>query len=143
MINEQSINIEKATTQNQFEELFEIRRKVFVQEQKVDESEEYDEFEESSTHFIAYCNANPVGTCRYRKTEKGVKLERFAVLKEYRGKHIGAALLGACVQDNQDQPYVYMHAQEHAVEFYKKYGFITEGELFYECEIPHYKMRLK
>jgi predicted GNAT family N-acyltransferase len=35
---------------------------------------------------------------------------------------------------------IYLHAQTTAIDFYQKYGFQSVGDLFYECEIPHYKM---
>ena len=37
----------------------------------------------------------------------------------------------------------YLHAQVHVTDFYKKFGFIEEGEVFYEADIPHKKMILK
>ena len=83
---------------NILEEAFKIRKKVFVEEQEVDDSEEY-EFEEESTHFIAEINGTYVGTARWRKTDKGVKLERFAVLKEYRSMGVGAALVQTVIQN--------------------------------------------
>jgi predicted GNAT family N-acyltransferase len=125
------------------EKAFEIRRKVFVLEQEVDPAEEYDEYEISSAHFLAFYNGMPAGTCRIRKTEKGIKLERFAVLKEYRKKGIGGALVEASLQHEWilgTDNYVYMHAQEHAIDFYKKYGFKTEGSRFMECDIAHFTM---
>lgn len=35
---------------------------------------------------------------------------------------------------------VYLHAQTTTVRFYEKAGFKVTGELFYEANIPHYKM---
>lgn len=131
------------TTPKQMEQAFEIRRKVFVLEQKVDPNEEYDEYEKECIHLLALNGALPIGTCRIRKTNSGYKLERFAVLKEFRGIGAGAALVNACLNHSWLQPtetYIYMHAQEHAVDFYRKFGFEPKGELFWECEIPHYTM---
>lgn len=126
------------------EKAFEIRRLVFVIEQEVDPAEEYDEFEGISVHFLASIDGVPAGTCRMRPTEKGLKLERFAVLKNFRGKGVGAALVQACLNHEllRNSKHVYMHAQEHALEFYGKYGFEAEGERFWECEIPHFTMVL-
>ncbi len=59
---------------------------VFVVEQEVDAAEEYDEFDDSSVHFLTKMDGSPVGTARWRFTANGVKLERFAVRKEARGK---------------------------------------------------------
>lgn len=118
---------------------FAIRVKVFVEEQGVDASLEY-EYEEESHHFIAYWNGEPAGTARWRTTDKGIKLERFAVLADYRGKKIGAALLEKILQDTGSEPYLYLHAQEQAADFYKRFGFLAEGDPFYEAGIRHYKM---
>lgn len=127
----------------QLEAAFSIRQKVFVEEQMVDPAEEYDEYETTCRHYLVSENGNPIGTCRIRSTEKGYKLERFAVLKEHRGKHAGAALVNACLADEwlqQTGTYVYMHAQEHAIGFYSRFGFKTKGERFMECDIPHFTM---
>jgi hypothetical protein len=64
------------------EDLFEIRRKVFVEEQKVSSEDEFDEFEASAQIiFWLFMMIMPVATARWRATEKGIKLERFAVLR--------------------------------------------------------------
>jgi predicted GNAT family N-acyltransferase len=120
---------------------FSIREKVFVIEQNVDRSEEYDEFEEISTHYLAFHNEQGVATARWRYTDKGVKLERFAVLESFRGKGIGNRVLEAVLDDvkNLDRQ-IYLHAQLHAVPFYEKAGFKAVGEMFEEANIQHYKM---
>jgi predicted GNAT family N-acyltransferase len=122
---------------------FRIREKVFVEEQKVSREEEYDSHEEEAIHFLVYADGIPAGTARWRKTDKGVKLERFAVLPEHRNKGAGMALVNAVLNDvlPLNEP-VYLNAQLSAVGLYKKAGFREEGELFYEANIPHYRMVL-
>ena len=104
-------------TAKDLEQAFEIRRQVFVIEQKVNPEEEYDEFENACTHLLARYNGVPCGTARIRKTANGTKLERFAVLAAYRGKGVGAALVEGCLQRLEKGAYAYMHAQEHALDF--------------------------
>jgi predicted GNAT family N-acyltransferase len=120
---------------------FEIRRKVFVEEQHVSREEEYDQFENSSTHYLVYDDDKPVGTARWRKTDKGIKLERFAVLKESRNAGAGKAILEKVLEDvmKLDEK-IYLHAQITAINFYLKAGFIIEGDEFVEANIRHYKM---
>jgi predicted GNAT family N-acyltransferase len=120
---------------------FAIRQKVFVDEQKVDPELEYDEFEGTSHHYLASIEELPIGTARWRHTEKGIKLERFAVLDEYRDKGIGSALLKDVLADvlEQEKP-VYLHAQVQVVPFYEKFGFKAVGDEFIEADIRHYKM---
>ena len=72
---------------------FSIRRKVFIEEQKIDKKIEMDDASVKSKSFIASINRIYVGTARCRNTETGVKLERFAVLKPYRGLGVGKSLV--------------------------------------------------
>lgn len=135
------IEIQEVVNPTQMLEIFEIRRKVFVVEQCVDPEEEYDEFEKTSTHYLAIYEGIKAGTCRFRTTENGIKLERFAVLKAYRGKGIGAALVKKCLENIDVQShYVYLHAQLHAIPFYEKLGFECTGPQFSEAGIEHFKM---
>ena len=126
---------------------FAIRRTVFVDEQRVDEREEYDEYESRSRHFLAWSDGVPCGTARWRKTSYGIKMERFAVLQAYRGQGVGKALVRA-VLDNvfQQQPEpiesIYLHAQLSAMPLYTRFGFVTVGSQFEEAGIQHYKMVL-
>lgn len=119
----------------------EIRHKVFVEEQLVPEELEYDEFEKESHHYLVLIDNRGAATCRWRKTDRGIKLERFAVLAEYRGKGLGALMVRHLL--NEVLPFrqpVYLHAQEKVVDFYAKFGFIAEGERFEEAGIMHFLM---
>jgi predicted GNAT family N-acyltransferase len=126
------------------EKAFSIREKVFVQEQKVDQREEYDSHEEESQHYLIYDDEIPVGTARWRNTDKGIKLERFAVLPEHRKKGVGISLVRKVLDDVLifNKP-VYLNSQVSAMNLYKRAGFKEEGDLFYEANIPHYKMTYK
>ena len=88
------ILIKKITFENKIEmqKCFEIRKDVFVKEQQCDPKDEY-EFEEESTHYLLSEKNIPLATARYRKTENGIKMERFAVLKSKRGKGYGIKIL--------------------------------------------------
>ena len=146
------INVIHAIRPDELQQVFAIREAVFVQEQQVPADEEYDEFEQTSRHFLAYWTAEgeppqPCGTARWRTTSKGVKLERFAVLAPFRGKGVGKALVSAVLNDvfsRQPEPIeaVYMHAQVTAMPLYAGFGFQAVGPQFDECGIQHYKMVL-
>lgn len=138
------IEIKKYTTADTSlaDKAFEIRRKVFVEEQKVPREEEFDVYETTSTHYLLFINGTPAATARWRFTDKGIKLERFAVLKEYRGRGYGSVLLKTVMIDvkPQQRP-VYLHAQLTAINFYEKEGFVKYGPKFSECDIEHYCMK--
>src|SRR5206468_3905805 len=117
--------------------------KVFVDEQNVPETEEYDEYEQTSRHYLAASDGVPAGVARWRETEKGVKLERFAVLEQFRNKEVGSHILKQVLKDVKaafPDKEVYLHAQLKAIPFYDRHGFRKVGEQFSECDIEHFKM---
>ena len=126
---------------------YSIRYQVFVIGQNVPAEEEIDQYEDVCRHFLAKVDSVPCGAARWRITEKGIKLERFAVLENYRGLGVGTALVQAVLNDIQANPELdgrtyYLHAQLSAMPLYKKFGFRSVGEIFQECDIDHYKMVL-
>ena len=134
-----------ADTEELKKQAFAIREEVFVVEQQVPAEEEFDEFEETSRHFVILDEQGKgIGACRWRKTDKGIKLERFVVKASARGKGIGQALVQAALDDIEVQAgtgnYIYMHAQLPAVTLYERFGFRKKGEEFLECNIRHYLM---
>lgn len=136
----EALLVNKIKNKEELEKAFAVRKKVFVEEQNCPPELEW-ENEEESVHFLAELNGEPCGACRWRKTDKGYKLERFAVLKEFRGKRIGQALVAAALADLPDDAnYIYLNAQIHALPLYARFGFIAEGEQFDEAGIPHMKM---
>lgn len=137
---ENKVEVKKVSDAEELEKVFAIRKIVFVDEQNCPPELEW-EFEDESVHFIALVNDRPAGAARWRKTEKGYKLERFAVLKEFRGYGVGKALVGTLLNDlPADADYIYLHAQVTAAGLYEQFGFVKEGEQFDEAGIQHYKM---
>ena len=118
-----------------------IRTKVFIEEQKVEPELEY-EFEEEGIFFLLYHNETPIATARWRETSKGIKLERFAMLQEYRNQGLGTKLLDAVLEDvipiNKT---IYLHSQVNAISYYKRAGFVEYGEHFFEANIEHVLMK--
>jgi len=140
-----NIEVQKAAFGDEFwPHIKEIRFTVFVEEQKVDEVEEYDEFESECPHFLAFADGIPAGTARWRKTEKGFKLERFAVLQPFRKFGIGSALVKIVLTEvlllSSGKP-IYLHAQVQAIPFYQKLGFEPIGDKFIEADIDHRAMK--
>ncbi|TVT37369.1 GNAT family N-acetyltransferase [Hymenobacter setariae] len=127
---------------------FTIREKVFVQGQGVPADDEYDQHDRQATtrHYLVRVDGQPAGAARWRPTDKGVKLERFAVLDEFRNQGVGTALVQAVLADVRaeapDAAQVYLHAQLRAIPLYERTGFQKVGEMFEECDIQHYKMVL-
>ncbi|WPP52121.1 GNAT family N-acetyltransferase [Catalinimonas niigatensis] len=140
------IEVRKVVNKQELQQVFKIREEVFIKEQKVDADEEFDEYENTSTHFLALSEEGiPCGTARWRATDGGIKLERFAVLKNYRNTGVGQSIISAILSDIEEDPNVsqqkiYLHAQVTAIDFYKKFDFEVIGDEFIECGIRHYTM---
>ena len=139
------VEVKKFTFDNSelMEIAHQIRYVVFVIGQNCPEELEW-EYEEESTHFLVLDNGESVATARHRKTDKGYKLERFAVLESKREKGYGKIVLKAILDDLSDfKGLIYMHAQKQVLPFYEKLGFKKEGDEFEEAGIMHFKMYLK
>jgi predicted GNAT family N-acyltransferase len=143
---ELKIEVIKITSEDDIHIAHQIRYDVFVIGQNVPAEEEIDQYESACNHFLAITDGIPCGAARWRITNNGVKLERFAVLEKYRGMGVGSALVDAVLKDIQLNPEaknkpLYLHAQIPAMPLYQKFGFVKEGEMFQECDIDHYAMK--
>lgn len=119
-----------------------VRRRVFVDEQRVPEDIEWDGRDEASVHVIARDHRGDViGTARLLPTGQ---IGRMAVLPERRGFGIGRALLDAAVEAarTRGDTEVHLNAQTHALGFYEAAGFVPIGGEFEEAGIPHQRMEL-
>jgi predicted GNAT family N-acyltransferase len=125
----------------QLEMAFLVRRTVFVGEQGVDPALEYDEHEQNARHYLVLAGATPAGAARWRETSRGIKLERFAVIKEFRNNGIGKRLVEEVLRDViPEGKKIYLHSQVKAVPLYERAGFRKSGKIFYEADIAHYYM---
>jgi predicted GNAT family N-acyltransferase len=122
-----------------------VRRDVFVREQEIDETEEIDGFEDTSTHFVLYDEHNkPVGAARLRTINGEGKVERVCILSTHRKKGLGEELMRAMETKAKDQSYssLILYAQTQAEDFYKKLGYhTTSSEPFLDANIPHVAMK--
>ena len=121
--------------------LREVRQLVFVEEQAVAPEFEWDELDESAVHLLALKNNQPIACLRIIDFKK---IGRMAVLKKWRGIGLGAALLleAVVICKNQGSKNIYLSAQTHAIEFYRKAGFKVTSEKYCDVQIPHVDMRL-
>ncbi len=123
-------------------ELQAVRRAVFIEEQGIPESDEWDDVDPVARHVLAFTkNRDAVGTGRLEPTGK---IGRVAVLPQYRGTGVGRLLMRHLVNQATESRFtrVYLHAQTAAEGFYARLGFRAEGPVFDECGIPHVRMSL-
>lgn len=119
-----------------------VRETVFVREQCVPVELEWDEFDMNGLHFLAVdAVQNAIATARLLPS--GV-IGRMAVLREWRGKGVGSALLLRVLEEakKKQMQQVTLSAQLHASGFYVKFGFRMAGKEFMDAGIPHIRMSL-
>ena len=121
------------------QELVHIRTRVFIKEQLVPAELEWDEFDEQSTHLLAFHDDNPIATARLKPDGQ---IGRMAVIRNYRNRGIGTKLLTKVLLQatNTDYSMVYLHAQNQAIDFYNKFNFIHNGTEFMDAGIKHRAM---
>lgn len=132
-------------TQNDREMLscLSLRRTVFIEEQNVPENEEVDGDDPNCDHILLTISDDPVGAARLKYYDNFVKVQRVCVLKNYRGQGIGSNIINFIIkhiEKNDICNSVRLGSQIHALEFYKRLGFVEFGEEYLDAGILHKDM---
>jgi predicted GNAT family N-acyltransferase len=120
---------------------------VFIDEQGIDEAEEWDDDDLRATHVVlSNLWGWPVATGRLIPGEHAdtARIGRMAVLRCARGAGLGQRVLRALMDEARAQGRysLSLHAQCSAQPLYASAGFQPEGEVFDEVGIPPQKMVL-
>lgn len=123
---------------------FAVRKAVFMDEQGY--KNEFDEIDDICDYVTVYCDGKLAGTGRtFPAEENGAYVfGRIAVLKEYRGLHLGAVILAELekIAKEKGAKCAVLLAQQYAVGFYEKSGFSLCGdEIEYDEGQPHCRMK--
>ena len=121
------IKVKIINTKKEHEMCLAIRRQVFILEQNISKQIETDDYLVNATHILAISKEKAVGTARNRRTDSGIKLERFAVLKQFRNLGIGKALVLFILDKLKNEKFIYLNAQESVIGFYDNLGFDQIG----------------
>ncbi|MFK5883227.1 MAG: GNAT family N-acetyltransferase [Candidatus Izemoplasma sp.] len=118
-----------------------VRTEVFIIGQTIDWQIEFDGLDRECILFTAYKDDIAVGAARLYKNKVG----RVAVLKEYRGQGFAVGLMNKVEEYAKDNKFGYLklNAQVYVEDFYKKLGYVSEGEIFQEADIDHILMTKK
>lgn len=125
-----------------------VRLAVFVREQAIDESEEWDDDDAHAVHAVLGNLAGlPLATGRliFEGLAPGhAKIGRMAVLRSARGSGLGQRVLLALMDEARTRgiTHLSLNAQRSAQAFYARHGFKPEGPVFDEVGIPHQKMSM-
>ena len=119
-----------------------IRFAIFMHEKHV-EGIELDALDKDCLHAVAYDDSgSAIGTARLMPDGQ---IGRMAVVKDWRRRGVGAALLDALIEEARKRGHteVVLSAQLQAAEFYRGLGFVAEGKVYQEAGILHQQMRRK
>lgn len=122
--------------------LLDLRDTVFIQEQGVPEQRERDGLDVDCWHVLARDESGqPIGCGRLTPAHK---IGRMAVLLDWRGHGVGAALLRELIGRARTQGWqaVALAAQISAIGFYERAGFVAQGEEFEDAGLAHRAMQL-
>ena len=119
-----------------------IRKSVFTDELQISESELFDDFDNSCDHFLIFNGKNVVGSLRIIVMEDKIKLERMAILNEYRAKNYGKLCILQIKEyySALDFSQMILDSIYSVKDFYKKCGFTEEGAIFQRVGIDHIRM---
>ena len=125
-------------------EAFEVRKKVFTEEQGTPEDLEFDNHDREALHMVVKDGERVIGTARVLfLTTNQAKIERMAILRPFRHRGIGRRIISFLNEElkNRHVEDVVLHAQYSVVAFYKSCGFKELGLPFWEVGIKHIKMQ--
>lgn len=134
------IRIERVDWNDARDDLVRIRQAVFIEEQGVPESLEWDGEDADSIHFLARAGDGTAVGC-IRLLPSG-QISRLSVIESRRHQGVGRALLAAVEREARarNMPEIFLHAQTQATHFYEAAGFSGSGGIFLEADIPHRQM---
>ncbi|WP_405441113.1 GNAT family N-acetyltransferase [Streptomyces avidinii] len=147
------VEVRVAVSEEDLKSCFAVRSEVFVVEQSVPESIEYDAYDADAVHVLAVgADGVPLGTGRLLHGPAALgktgdltvgSLGRLAVAKSARGLGVGVRLVRAIEAEaaRRGLTAVDLGAQTHALGFYERLGYVAHGPEFQDAGIPHRAMR--
>lgn len=118
-----------------------IREDVFMIEQGF--KDEFDEIDLIAKHIVLYDEDKAIGCCRYYQDKDIYYIGRVAVVKAYRGMHLGERIIKEAENSIKEEGGILamLHAQCVAQDFYKKQGYVSFGQIDYDEHCPHIWMK--
>lgn len=120
-----------------------LRHEVFVVEQHVPAELEIDQYDKLASHLVVLSDNRVVGTLRIVIDGTVAKIGRLAVSADMRKNGIGTKLMefAAVAVSQRGIKKMILNAQYTARHFYRKLGYIEEGDVFFDAGIPHVRMK--
>ena len=125
------------------QDVLQVRRAVFVEEQGFPADTEPDALDALSWQVVLYGDNAAMATGRIYWAEGDFHLGRICVLRDWRGRGVGDLLMRMLIAKGLEHAAssLVLGAQVRAADFYGRYGFEVEGEPYDEDGVLHCRMR--
>lgn len=127
----QTVSVRVVRTIDDLQKVATVRTLVYMGEQGCPYEEEFDGNDlAGATHLLAEFGSEPAGTIRIRWFAEFAKIERVSVRSEFRLTRLANALIQEAIELIRRKGYrsIILHAQEHLVEFWERYGFVRRSD---------------
>ena len=124
---------------------YQVRREVFILEQKVPEDLEIDEFDPVALHALAYSDNACIGTARLHiNDDRSGQIGRMAILSSFRNQGLGRQIMKVLIgtAKSSGATSLILQAQVSSIPVYEKIGFVANGPIYDEAGIPHRNMMM-
>jgi predicted GNAT family N-acyltransferase len=138
------VTVRFATTPEDRDTAFELRRAVFEVEQGVPRPLDRDAHDTNAHHVVAFEDGRCIGTGRLvRLDSRTGQIGRMAVAADRRRHGIGAAILDALerMAALRGIGEIVLNSQLPAREFFTRRGYVEGGDVFDDQGVPHVLMR--
>jgi len=146
------LEVVRVTTIDDMQQALAVRRRVFIEEQRVPEDLEIDKHDgdpatvTSALHVLVRLNGEPIATGRLLLHGFGESLHigRVAVLAGQRRLGVGRTVMLALhdLARKRKAKSLTLAAQIHAIGFYERLGYTAHGDVFLDAGIEHRWMNL-
>lgn len=101
------------------------------------------EREKNNIQVAGFIENDVVAAASLAEEQLSYRMRLVAVKENLQGLGVGSKLIDFCENYTQKAGItsIYCHAREHAIPFYTKKGYLSEGDYFTEVGIVHIKMR--
>jgi len=120
----------------------ELRKKVLYEQRGIS-AKDYSE-EPEHIQIVGFdTDNNIIATCSLVPIDNSCRMRYVAIDSSVQGLGVGSKMLEFCEKLAREKKFesIFCHARDTAISFYKKNGYLTEGEMFEQVTIPHIKMR--
>jgi len=100
------------------------------------------EGDEVAWHFGAYDTGRLIGVASLYSGGDSVRLRKLAVIESHQGRGVGSTLLRHLLMIAKEKGITefWCDARETAIDFYRQFGLMPEGERFYKADVAYFKM---